>query len=165
MSLISNLTGTADLSTPADNFRIGGTPGMQTLRQAFTVGTGNGQCNQHFHDQRSILTTANDDLDLAGGLTNALGATITFAKIKLLIVTIVSPDGTKSLRLGPQGVANGWQGPWSAVDADSYTTTLQTFIDLNQYGYTVTGGSADVLRIHNPGAGTVAYQIYIAGNS
>lgn len=153
-----------DLSVPLDSITFGQSNFDQMLT-SLTFGTSSSQANQWWHDERSILTTANDDLDLAGGLTSVFGETITFAVIKVLIVAIDAADGSKKLRVGPQNVTNGWQGPWGGVGATVYTDVFDWAVLVNDKwtGCAVTAGTGDILRINNPTGGTVTYRILIIG--
>lgn len=143
-----------------------GSGNFDDIESEFTFGTGSpSQANMLWHDQRTVAATTSDDLDLAGSLTNAFGETITFTAVKLIIVSIDSPDGTKSLRVGPQNGTNPWQGPFGGTTAAIYLTVYEWLALCNSFsGYgTITAGSADTLRIYNPGAGSVTYNIVILG--
>lgn len=157
------LSSALDLSTPRDVVATG-QGNFDALTTSLTFGTGSQQAKEWWHDTRTILTGANDDLDLAGGLTNPFGTTITFTAIKALIIEIDAHDGTKSLRVGPQAVANAWQGWQGGVAAGNYDTVTEWLVHVASYsGWTVTAGTGDILRINNPGAGSVTYHIWILG--
>lgn len=162
-SLSGRLENALDMSTVADPLVL--PEDFTPLAKAFTVGTGNDQINHWWHDKRSILTTANDDLDLRGGTTSEnLSLKLDFQTIKLIVIQIVSPDGSKSLRVGPQAVANAWQGPFGGVAAANYLTTLDSQVFYEpKAGWSVGAGATDILRINNPGGTTVEYYIFIAG--
>ena len=169
LSVSLGITGTGvlrsalDLSNPSDNIAIG-SGNFDAISIPFAFGTGSEQASEYWHDERTILTTANDDLDLAGGLVNPFGTTLTFTVLKWIIIDIDAPDGTKSLRVGPQGVANAFQGPFGGVLAANYVTVHRALFMVEPYtGWTVTAGSVDILRINNPGAGTVVYRIWLGG--
>ena len=68
-----------DLSTAQD-------PVLVALLSTLANGTGSGQASQVFTDTRTLAGSATEDLDLAGSLTNAFGTTLTFTKIKAIIV-------------------------------------------------------------------------------
>ena len=110
--------------------------------------------------------TSFDNIDLSGVLADGVGNTgLVFAKIKLAVVALYSPDGTIALRVGPQGVANPWQGPYGGSGATVYKTVK--YWDVIDYdpvtGTTVTAGTGDILGIYNPGGVAVDYQILLAG--
>lgn len=153
----------ADLSSAVDSVRVG-QGAFDAITKSFTFGTGNSQANSWWHDERSILTTANDDLDLSGVLDNLFDSDIAFTAIKWLLIDLDAPDGTKSLRVGPQNVANGWTAPWGGGGATVYQTVHTQMFLISPYGgYAVTAGTGDILRIHNPGASTVTYRIWLGG--
>lgn len=161
---IGRLVSALDLSSPQDNVSTGNGANFDPLTQTFTWGTGNQQAKEYWHDTRTITAGANDDMDLAGGLTSPLGATITFTAIKAFLLLIDAHDGTKSLRVGPQGVANAWQGWHGGVAAGNYNTVHEWMVMVNSYsGWAVTAGTGDILRINNPGGTSVSYHIWILG--
>ena len=61
---------------------------------SYPLGNGSGAdlISQIFTDTRTIAPSSNDDLDLAGSLVNALGATVTFTKIIGLLVKASSAN-------------------------------------------------------------------------
>lgn len=130
-----------------------------------TDGTGASQANRWYRSQQTLAAGANLDLDLAGGITDPFGATVTFTAVKWIILAVVSPDGAKSLRIGPQGLANAFQGPHGGVAAGNYVTVkyFQKFLDYSAGGWAVTAGTGDILRINNPGAVSVTFSIWIGG--
>lgn len=161
------LLGVADITTPASVLQIGQNwPAMQT-KLAF--GTANFQAKNWYLKKRTLGAGANDDLDLSGGLSNEVGdAGIVFLAIKVLLVAIDAPDGIKKLKVGPgaagAAVANAFVGPWANV-ASSFVTVDRFGVLINHPwgGYAVGAGASDILRINNPGAGSVDYRILIAG--
>jgi hypothetical protein len=156
--------GTAGLGTPTENVVVG-QGNFGAMQVGFSFGTGNNQANKWFAAQRTVGAGANDDLDLAGGLTNGIGEVLTFTKVKYLLIALVAPDGTRVLRVGPQGVANAFQGPHGGVVAGNYVEVknFSEYINEPITGYTVTAGTGDVLRVNNPGGGSVTYNILIIG--
>src|SRR5262245_53791564 len=60
----------------------------QNFSKAYTLATGTGaaQADMIFHDRRTIGPSATDSLDLAGVLTGPFGNTLTFVRIKAVIV-------------------------------------------------------------------------------
>lgn len=161
-----NYNAGAEISSLIDAFTFGSN-NFPSLSREYTDGTSDNQFKAYFIDQRALAGSANDDLDLAGGLTNPFGSTITFTVIKELIVAIDTPDGSKNLRVGPQGVANAWQGPFGGVAAANYLTIYHHWL-MPPYpwtGYTVTAGTGDILRINNPTGSSITYAIFIAGET
>jgi hypothetical protein len=158
------LTGAVGLLTPSETL-VFGQGNWAAMALSLSYGTGNNQIKNLWFQQRTITAGLNDDLDLAGSLANDFDAGIVFTAIKLLLVSIVAPDGTKRLKVGPQGVANAFPGKWGGVTALFYDEIYNFNAVINHpwAGYPVTAGTADILRINNPTAGAVTYNILIAG--
>jgi len=128
-------------------------------------GTGANQADRLFTDRRTLAASATENLDLAGVLTDAFGATLTFARIKLVLVTAASANtnNVNVIREGTNGVPlflaaadgvpvkPGGGFLWWAPDAT---------------GVAVTAGTGDLLTFTNSGAGTsVTYDVAILGAS
>lgn len=129
-------------------------------------GTGASQADKIFHDTRTLAPSATEDLDLAGGLTDALGATLTFARIKALIVAAASGN-TNNVLVG--GAAANQFTNWVADVSDKITVRpggLFVLAAPDATAYAVTGGTGDLLRIGNSaGSTSVTYDIIIIGAS
>lgn len=117
-----------------------------------------------WYDRRTVNDAADDDLDLAGGVTDAFGNALTFAKIKAILVhnrnttaaenllvgggsaPIVSHLGAGGdiVRVGPGGVFLLWNPSLAA--------------------YAVTATTADILRLTGSG-GDITYDIAVVGTS
>jgi hypothetical protein len=158
-----SLVKTAEISRDVSTF-VTDKNDFDKITQDYTNGTGNNQANEVFFDERTVATVTADNLDLAGSLTNPFGETITFATIRLILIAIDAPDGTKAIRLGPRGVTNAWQGPFGGVAATDYIDSY-TWHCLNRpvTGWTVTAATADILGIYNPSAVSVVFRILILG--
>lgn len=130
-------------------------------------GTGSGQCNLACVTRRTLTATTYDNLDLAGGLSDNLGNTLTFTKIKLAILALATPDGTANLRVGPQAQSNVMQGPWGGTGATVYKTVYHSDIIWRELvaGFTVTAGTGDIFPIYNPTGSSVIYTLLLAGLS
>jgi len=137
-------------------------------RVQLASGTGAGQADLLFSDTRTINASSNDDLDLAAGLTDAFGASLTFARIKGLIVTAAAANSNNVL-VG--GDATNTFLTWVGAEADNVIlrpgATLALFAgEADATGYAVTASTGDLLRISNSGAGSsVTYSIVIVGAS
>lgn len=153
--LAARTTKTLDLSTPADSLSY-------TRTYSWADGTGANQANRVFHDQRTVGSGANDDLDVAGGLVNAFGETITLTKLKA--VYIENTHATLSLRLGAAGT-NPISSLFAATNDILIIPAMGSVLLIapDTTGYAVTAGSADVLRVANPGGSAVTYKIVLVG--
>jgi len=133
---------------------------------ALADGTGLGQADRIFHDRRTLAASANEDLDLAGVLTDAFGAVITFARIKAMLIA-ADPGNTNNVIVG-NAAANGFI---SWVGAATHTVTVRPgglllLAASDVTGYTVTAATADLLRITNSAGGTsVTYDVVLIGAS
>lgn len=131
-------------------------------------GTAAGQANRIFHDTRTLAASANEDLDLAGVLVDAFGASLTFARIKGLIIAAAAGN-TNNVIVG--GAASNQFVSW--VGAGTHTLTVRPGATLalmagaaDAVGYAVTAGTGDLLRIANSaGSTTVTYDIVVVGCS
>lgn len=134
---------------------------------ATTNGTGAGQADRVFSDRRTLTASSTEDLDLAGGVTDAFGNTITFARIKSIKIKAATAN-TNTVVIGAAG-----SNQWTTLLNSTGTVTLNKggiFMaacgSTDSTGWTVTAGTGDLLKIANGGAGTsVTYDITIVGCS
>lgn len=126
-------------------------------------GAGLGQADRMWTDQRTLAASGTENLDLAGALVDAFGATVTFARIKLVAVTAsaANTNNVNFIREATNGVPlflalgdgipvkPGGGFAWWAPDAT---------------GIAVTAATGDLLTVTNSGAGTgVTYDIIVIG--
>jgi hypothetical protein len=133
---------------------------------ALGSGTGANQADRVWSDSRTLAASTTEDLDLAGVLVDAFGATITLARVKGLIIRAAAGN-TNPVVVGG-AASNGFVG-WVADATDKVNVRPGGVLGLfapDSAGYPVTAGTADLLRIGNGGAGTsVTYDIVIIGAS
>lgn len=150
-----------DVTSAIESFSIGSND-FDEIKTDWTNGTGSNQANSLWTDERTLANGATDSLDLAGGLTDVYGATITFAVLKCLLIHIDSADGTKALRVGPRSVSNAFTGPWG--DATDFVTVHKTlYMEEPFTGWTVTAGTGDLLIVNNNSGVSVTYRILLMG--
>src|SRR5262245_2688295 len=108
--------------TPVTAQDIGEVKYTLAHKQELSLATGVAadQADMVFTDERTLSSAATEDLDLAGGLTNALGSAITFVKIKELIV-LSDPTNTTNLTIG-NATTQGWIGPFGGA---THTLTIK----------------------------------------
>lgn len=156
--VIATLTSPKDLSTPTDALDY-------TQRITLTSGTGLGAADLLWHDQRTLVASANEDIDLAGVLVGTLGGTLTFARIKGLIVAAASGNVNNVNVARP--AANGV--PLFLAASDGLVVRpggLVAWFAPDATGVAVTAGTGDLLNIANGGAGSsVVYDIVVIGAS
>jgi hypothetical protein len=158
VDLSAVLTGTADFGAPSSRVSF-----AQQLD--LSSGTGAGRADKIWTDQRTLAASATEDLDLAGSLTDVFGATITLATVKVLYVKAAAAN-TNDVVIGGASATQ-----WSDLLGTTGTVTLKpgtiflvacTAAD----PWTVTGGSADLLKVANSAAGSsVTYDIAVLGAS
>lgn len=143
-------------------------PHHKDVALSFASGVAAGQADLIFSDTRTLAASANEDLDLAGGLTGAFGLSLTFVKVKGILIAAASGN-TNNVIVG--GAASNAFVNW--VGAATHTVVVRPggfFMlgvgtgDLNAYGVTAVTG--DLLRVANSGGTTsVTYDIVVFGTS
>ena len=143
---------------------LGSAKAPSSLRRThtFTHGTGAGQAGAVFADQRTTDDTG-ESLDMAGGLTNAFGETITFTAIQAVVVQ-ASAANTVDVVVGAGGVNSfvNWVGDASDAIIIKPGGTF-ALIAPDAAGYAVTGGTGDRLKVAASAAGNVTYDIVLIG--
>jgi hypothetical protein len=127
-------------------------------------GTGAGQADLLFSDQRTLSAGANEDLDLAGVLASVYGATLTFVKLKgvLFKAADANPNAMSVSRPATTGV------PLFGADGDLITLppgAVFAWFDPTGAGVTVTAGTDDVLNVLAGAGGNHIYDVVIIGAS
>jgi hypothetical protein len=133
--------------------------------QGFSSGVGASQADRLFTDTRTIAASGTDDLDLAGVLTDPLGQTLTFARIRgLLVAASAGNTNNVVMGVGTNPVTTILGGTTPTLNIRPGGIMLLTAPDVT--GYVVTAATADILRFANSGAGTgVTYDIVLWGAS
>lgn len=133
----------------------------------FTTGAGASQMDRMFADQRTIIASGTDDLDLNGtALQDILGANLALVRVKLIVVYAAAAN-TNNVVIG-NAASNQFIGPFGAA---THTITLPPgglymAMAPSAAGWAVTAGTGDLFRIANSGAGSsVVYDVLIGGSS
>lgn len=135
---------------------------------AFASGVAAEQADILFVDERALVASTADPIDLAGVLTSAFGAVITAAEIVGLIIINSSKagvDNTVTLSVGAG--SNPWFGMFGATGDVVKVPPggLLVLFGKDAAGLgAVTGGTGDILTI-TPGAAAGLYQIAILARS
>jgi hypothetical protein len=150
-------SGTADLGTPAILVDL-----LKELE--FSPGTAAlGQANVMFSDTRTLAASATENLDLAGVLADALGATITAAEL-LAVFIYAHAANTNDVQL-TRPAANGVPSFLAAGDGLAIGPG-DVFLFTNRKGVAVTPATGDLLTLTNSGGTTgVDYDIVILGRT
>lgn len=161
LSLNANYTAALDLAT-------GSVPLLKDYGAILATGTGAGQADKIFHDQRTLTASATEDLDLAGVLVDAFGSTLTFVKLKALIIAAAAGN-TNNVLVG--GVAAGLASIITPAATGIVVVRPGAFFcvaagQADATGYVVTATTADLLHIANSAGGSsVTYDIIAIGTS
>ena len=135
----------------------------KTIQKEFTNGTGTGQANLIFRDQRTLADGANESLDLAGVLTDPFGTVLTFAKVKIILIENLST--TQTLTVG--GATSNQFINWVGTATDSIKIPPGGFFAISApaAGYAVTAGTGDLLKVANSAGAACTYNVVILGTS
>lgn len=159
VNAIGTLFGTAGLATPKSDLNFAQITPLGN-------GTGANQADKMYAATRTLALSTGEDLDLAGTLTDAFGAVVTFARIKAMIFRAAAAN-TNNVIVG-NAASNGFVS-WCGSATDKVTIrpggTFALFAP-DAVAYAVTAATADLLHVLNGGAGTpVTYDVVIIGAS
>ncbi|MFJ3834445.1 hypothetical protein ACIPY6_02890 [Streptomyces sp. NPDC090054] len=153
-------TKASDLSAAADDLK-------KRYAAHLESGAGAGKADRVFADTRTLAASATETLDLAGSLTDAYGATTSFARVKFILVAAAGANANNVIvganasadfvgLLNAAGTVTLRPGMAFAAMASSSDAT----------GMVVTATTADLIKIANSAGGTsVTYDVIIVGNS
>lgn len=156
--ILSKLTSGLDLTSTVDN-------GAQDWSLNFGHGTGAGQATMVWSDTRTLSASGTENIDFAGALASAFGATLTFTSISAIFVR-ASKANTNSV-LVQRASSNGVPAFLAASDGVTLTPGgLFALIDPSAAGIAVTAGTGDLLTITNgAGGSSVDYDIVVIGRA
>lgn len=125
------------------------------------TGTGTNQADKLFADQRTITASSSEDLDLAGVLTDPLGATLTCVKLKAIYIKAAAAN-TNDVLVGGAS-ATQITGLFSNVNDVIVVKPGGVFLWVApQAGIAVGASSTDLLKVANSSSGTgVTYDIVL----
>lgn len=149
------------LSTVIDNAAL-------EYDQSLEDGTSADQADLLWHDERTLAGSTSDDLDLTSLAMEVFGSSlvVSLAKVKAILLVNTATTAGDKLRVGG-AAADAFSAPF-AGDAEAVIEVgpdSPLLLVNKKDGWTVEGGSADVLRVHNPGGNAVTYRIVIVGTS
>jgi len=138
----------------------------RNYQMLLSTGTGANQADRIYHAQPTLAASGTATLDLAGVLTDIFGATVTFARIKAMVVAAAAGN-TNNVIVG-NSATNGFI-TW--VGGATHTVTVRPGGVFALYApdataYAVTAATADLLLFTNSAAGTgVTYDVILIGAS
>jgi hypothetical protein len=128
---------------------------------AVPSGTGSGQADLQWSDTRTV-GTGGETLDL-NALTDSLGRTINFVKIKALLI-VADPANSSTIVVG-NAASNQFQGPFdAATDTVALPAGGILMLAAPAAGWASTNGASDKLKVVG-GAASQIYSIWILGTS
>lgn len=166
------MTLTAELSVKFSGRQVGandlGNPVFKSLLEkimSFTDGVGANNADLLFADERTLSASSSEDLDLAGVLSDAFGATITMAEVVGLIV-YAAPGNTNNVVVGDATAPVPLFGGTNPTVSVKPGGIFVLFAPDAAGQFTVGAGSTDDLKITNSSSGSsVTYTIVVLGRS
>lgn len=152
----ATLTNSNDLSVSTDKV-------FRAYNTALTNGTGDGQGNNMWHDQRTLAASGTEDLDLSGVLVSTVtGAALVFTKIKAILIAAAAAN-TNNVVVS-RAASNGVVLFSATADAVSVLPGGLFMVTAPNAGVVVTAATGDLLTITNSAGTTgVTYDVIILG--
>jgi len=144
-------------------------PFIKRILISLADGDGADEADEIFADTRVLAASANEELDLAGVLTNIKGETITFARIKAILLynsSHLQDTPTDADITFESPAANGLAGLFKALgDGLDYAAGAGVLMfDPGATAWPVTAATADLLKVtNNDGSDQARYDIVIIG--
>lgn len=132
---------------------------------SYTDGSGANQINAIWQDTRNISAASVDDIDLAGGLTDAFGNTLTLTTVKGIMIFAYATNGD-NIKVGGDATAAFINWVDDATDEIIIAPGgVLCVVNPSAAGYAVTAATGDILQITNAdGADAVDYDIILFGS-
>jgi hypothetical protein len=131
-----------------------------TINKTFSNGSGTAQvADLVYHGRRTLTTGQSETLDLYGGLTDALGNTLNFARVKAIVIEQTSASMT--LTIGDAAAPLPLFGPATATVSVKPSGAVALVAPLA--GWTVADGSTDGVKVTNSAGDSSIYNIWIVG--
>ena len=129
----------------------------------FTSGTTTNQMDQLWVSRRTLTNSANETINIAGGITNSFGTVLTVAEVRMMIVSLPVAN-LNAIAVG--GAAANEFVTWVGAAGDTVTVRpggIFILVGPDATGYAVsTNGN---LKVTNSGTNSITYDIYIGGSS
>ncbi len=132
--------------------------------QSLTNGTGDNQADLIYRDATSV-GVGGTDIDLAGGLTDDFGQTLTFVEIVAVYIKNTTASGGGNLLIGG-AAANQWVGMLAVANDVVKLPPGGVYFYTAPYDgdCAVVAGTGDILQVA-ASAGTATYDIILVGRS
>lgn len=144
-----------------------GTPGILVDIEAqrdFSEGTASiDQTNVLYQATHTLAASAGEDLDIAGALQDALGATIAAAEITAVYV---GAHGANTNDIAVTRPASNGVALFALASGGVNVGPGDFFLLTSRKGIAVTAGTGDLIHVANGGAGTsVTYDVVVIGRT
>ena len=140
---------------------------LETIVQPYTVklpdGTGTNQANGIWSDRRTLTTVTSDSLDLFGVLTDSFGVVLNFTKIRAVLIINTETAAGRTLTIGNAGINPCALWFSAAVQSELLHRGGVSLHVSPADGWAVANGASDILKIDNPTAFSITYDVYIVG--
>jgi len=168
MSIYTRVKLHARITDDGDHAEVfDGSPAAHDLEDLieWADGVGANQADLVFSDELTLSASANEDIDLAGTMTDAYGTAVTLVKIKLLIIVNTNTTDGDDLQVGP-AASNGCDCFWADASDRSIVPAGGILYLRAPNGLAVAAGTADLINVAEVGgANANTYRIIVAGTS
>ncbi|HUT59093.1 MAG TPA: hypothetical protein VNA25_14690 [Phycisphaerae bacterium] len=133
------------------------------VSDSLATGTAAEQADQFYAGRRTLAATS-ENIDLAGGLTDAYGAALTFEVVKAILIRNRNTTAGHTLTVGA-ATASAFTS-WASTAVATYLVPANS-LDAKWSpgaGFAVNTASAKLLRI-DAGTNTVVYDLLVVGTS
>lgn len=158
-------TNPQDLSTPTD------AKAVTYTNTNLTSGTGLNKADRLWHDSRALAATTAEEIDMYdlavdGGSagTDTLGQSVAAVVVKYLKIRNTSTTAGEDLHVGGEASVECWNSVFNGDDDAELVVGPGGAITLEApaaAGYTVADSGNDLLRIYNPNAESLTYEIIV----
>lgn len=158
-------TNAVDLSTPTD------AKTLSLIDTNLTSGTGKDKADRLWHDTRTLTATTSEkidmyDLAIDGGAAgeDSLGQTVAAAVVKSITIRNKNTTAGNDLKVFGEGSAAAWNSPMDGSDTAKVVIGPGGSLTLEApaaAGYAVADTSNHLLKIDNPGASSITYDIIV----
>jgi hypothetical protein len=129
-----------------------------------TAGTATGQNDLHWEQPATTLAAGASQTFVLSGLTDLLGRTVAFAKVRIFLIQITSRTAGDYLTLD---VSSGVTHPVTSILGGTNPTEkvydLCLKVAVQTDGFAIAIGSADQIKITNSGSNPITFVVALAG--
>ena len=162
LSIAANLAGVLNVGSSAASLSS-----VYSTALGASLSAGAGLADVGWWDLRTLTASSSETLDFAGTLTDPFGVTVSFARIKVLIIAAAGANANNVVIGGGATTMTGLFGATThTLPVRPGGTAMWLTGTADSTGYAVTAGTADLLAVANSGSGTpVTYAVAAIGVS